>query len=128
MDWIEKSIVSNEDVTEMVRAMKAALDKKLERREQELIRSNLMPQERSFEVPDSLRRTLGMDMKHCFDSIRKLLVKVFLQNWLRTYLTYKLYILSLATKRRTYWKQVMQAYGISNIMDASIHKTELFQL
>jgi hypothetical protein len=59
-EWIEKWIVSIEDVTERAKALRAALDADSDISEQELAARGLVPEERPFHVSDDLRKILGM--------------------------------------------------------------------
>lgn len=60
-EWIERWIVSIEDVTERAKALKAALDADSDISEQELVARGLMPEEKPFHVSDDLRKILNMD-------------------------------------------------------------------
>ena len=60
--WIEEWIEEIEDVTDMAREMKEALDSDPALGEEELIGRGLMPKEREYRIPEELMRHLGMDM------------------------------------------------------------------
>ncbi|KAK6208393.1 hypothetical protein LQW54_006874 [Pestalotiopsis sp. IQ-011] len=60
-EWVEKWIVGIEDVTERARALKVALDADANISEEELVAQGLVPEERPFDVSDTLREVLGMD-------------------------------------------------------------------
>jgi hypothetical protein len=59
--WIEKWIVSIEDVTEKARELKKILDGDAKIGREELIRRGLVPDERVYEVSEELRVVLRMD-------------------------------------------------------------------
>ncbi len=58
--WANEWIVSIEDVTETARALKKALDENGDVSLQELVDRGLVPEERPFEVPDSIMAKLDM--------------------------------------------------------------------
>ncbi|KAK1755874.1 hypothetical protein QBC47DRAFT_381554 [Echria macrotheca] len=58
--WVEKMIVSIEDVTERARELKRVLDERPDIAIDELIELGLVPVERPFDIPDDLQKGLGM--------------------------------------------------------------------
>ena len=58
--WVDEWIEGIEDVTDMAREMKEALDADPNLGEEELIARGLMPIEREFQIPEKLMRHLGM--------------------------------------------------------------------
>lgn len=59
--WVEEWIDGIEDVTDMARRLKQVLDEEAEVREGELIRRDLMPREKVYELDEGLRTILRMD-------------------------------------------------------------------
>ncbi|KAL8755776.1 MAG: hypothetical protein Q9199_003410 [Rusavskia elegans] len=59
--WVEEWIESIEDVTEMARGLKKALDEEVDVGEEELIGRGLVPMERTYELDEELRAILKMD-------------------------------------------------------------------
>ena len=59
--WTEEWVESVEDVTKMARALKAKLDEDDKIAAEELVKSGLLPVERPYDMPDSIRKKLEMD-------------------------------------------------------------------
>jgi len=59
-EWIEKWIVGIEDVTDMARGLKKAIDEDTEIGDVELLSRGLIPDEKEFEVPDDVIELLRM--------------------------------------------------------------------
>ena len=60
--WVEEWIEGIEDVTHVAREMKDALDADPTLGEEDLVARGLIPIERDYQVPEELRRHLGMDI------------------------------------------------------------------
>lgn len=58
--WVEEWIVSIEDVTEMARGLKRAIDSDASVTMDELVERGLIPEERPFDVPEDIRENLNM--------------------------------------------------------------------
>jgi len=58
--WAEEWIESIEDVTERAKGLKDALDSEGRLEIQDLVARSLFPEEREFELPESLKKSLGM--------------------------------------------------------------------
>lgn len=58
--WIEDWVITVEDVTCKAKRLKAALDAEPAVSEQDLLRQGLLPQDKPFEVPGTLRDALGI--------------------------------------------------------------------
>ncbi|KAF2500176.1 ATP-dependent RNA helicase DHX8 [Lophium mytilinum] len=59
--WVEEGIVGIEDVTERARALKKVVEEEKDVTNEELLERGLIPDERVYEVPERLRKILGMD-------------------------------------------------------------------
>ncbi|KAF2813796.1 uncharacterized protein BDZ99DRAFT_506685 [Mytilinidion resinicola] len=59
--WVEEGIVEIEDVTQRARALKKVVEEEKDVMKVELVERGLIPDERVYEVPERLRRILGMD-------------------------------------------------------------------
>ena len=59
--WAEEWVESVEDITKMARALKAKLDEDDKIGVEELVKLGLLPAERPYDVPDTVRKKLEMD-------------------------------------------------------------------
>lgn len=59
-EWTENWIVGIEDVTDRARELKRVLDERQDVTDKELVDLGLVPEERPFEIPETLQRSLGM--------------------------------------------------------------------